>query len=177
MMTEDTLVQMLLEVAGGAVTDERDIVLARSAARWAHRHGWKLHLHNSFFIELQALSWWILAVRAEQLLEIRVRLEPGQGWLTHSRHQIADLGHGLNVLAAERLIPARFCTLGREALEDYAEAIDRGAAEMAGLADLPGAAAAEGDHYGWEMRIRAATLNQAADQARAFPRSELAVMT
>jgi hypothetical protein len=172
-MAEDALVQMLLDVAGGTVADERDVVLARAAARWASTHaGWRLHLCNSFFVEVETLSWWILAVRAEQLLEIRVRLGPGLGWHTHAQHHIAHLGHGLDVLAAEELLPARFSTLGRLALEDFAESLDRGATAMC---RRPAPGDEDPDIFAWEMKIRAAVMNRAADQARAFPRSELAV--
>lgn len=178
-MAEDTLVGMLLEVAGGQVDDERDIELARAAARWATEHaGWKLHLHNSFFVEYETLSFWILAVSSTQVLEIRTRLAAGRGWLTHARHEIAHVGHGLDVLAAEGLLPARFCTLGRRALDDYAEAMDRAASEFWRRAQevTPDEIAEYGEVYPHEMRVRAATMNRAADQARAFPRAELAVM-
>jgi hypothetical protein len=174
-MAEDALVAMLLEVAGGQVAGERDVKLARAAARWATEYaGWKLHLYNSFFFEVEAVGFWILANRSEQVLEIRTRLAGGRGWLTHARHRIAHLGQGLDVLAAEGLLPARFSTLGQRALDDYADALDRGASTLAGMAEED---AGEGEHYRWEMLIRAATMNRAADQARAFPRAELAVMT
>jgi hypothetical protein len=177
-MAEDALVGMLLEVAGGTVVDDRDVELARAAARWATEHaGWKLHLRNSFFFEVDALSFWILVNRIEQVLEIRTRLEPGKGWLIHARHRIGDVGHGLDVLAAEGLLPAQFSTLGRRALADYADAMDETAGNLGALADEVTEAeiAEHGDHYPWEMRIRAATMNRAADQARAFARRELAV--
>lgn len=176
-MAEDLLVQMLLEVGGGAVADERDVDLARAAAAWATAHGWQLHLHNSFFFEVDALAFWILANRVEQVLEIRTRLAPGKGWLVHARHRIAHLGHGLDVLAAEELLPPQFSPLGRRALFGFAEALDRAATEVGRLADeVSDAELAEyGNHYPWEMRIRAAVMNRAADQARAFPRAELAV--
>ncbi len=113
------------------------------------------------------------------MLEIRTRLAPGRGWLTHARHRIAHVGQGLDVLAAEDLLPARFSTLGRRALDDYAEALDRAAGEFWRLAQQATSAeiAEFGDYYPQEMRIRAATMNRAADQARAFPRGELVVTT
>lgn len=178
-MAEDTFVSMLLEVAGGQVADERDIELARAAARWATEHaGWKLHLHNSFFFEVETLQFWILVIRSSQLLEIRTRLAPGRGWLTHAQHRIAHIGHGLDVLAAEGLLPARFSTLGRRALDDYAEAMDRVASEFwrRGQEATADEIAEFGEYYPQEMRTRSATMNRAADQARAFPRAELAVM-
>jgi hypothetical protein len=173
---EDALVQMLLEVAGGAVEDERDIVLARAAAAWAARNtGWQMHLHNSFFFEVQTLSFWILANRGEQALEIRTRLAPGHGWLVHARHRIAHVGHGLDVLASEGLLPGRFSTLGRQALEDYAEALDRGAARIFQEANRVDGGQDDAAQAG--MRIRCLVMHQVAEQARAFPRTELAVMT
>jgi hypothetical protein len=175
-MAEDALVQMLLEVAGGAVADERDVELARAAARWAQKvAGWQLHLHNSFVVEREGLCFWILGNRAEQVLEIRARITADGPYRTHVRHRIAHLGHGLDVLAGEDLIPARFCTLGRRALDDHAEALDRAADELWRLAHLPGVNEGEGEWYDWELKIRSATLNMAADRARAFPRGELAV--
>lgn len=177
-MAEDALVQMLLEAAGGSVTDDRDVALARAAARWAtEQAGWKLHLFNSFFFEVEALSFWILLNRTEQVLEIRTRLAPGKGWLVHARHRIDNLGQGLDVLAAEGLLPDHFAPIGRRALERYAAAMDRAASELAAQADAVTAAeiAEYGDHYSWELLIRAATMNRAADQARAFRRDDMAV--
>lgn len=171
-MAEDALVQMLLETAGGAVDDERDVDLARAAARWAQEvAGWQLHLFNSFVFEREGLCFWILGHRTERMLEIRARVAVDGPYRTHVRHRIAHLGHGLDVLAGEGLIPARFCTLGRRSLEDHAEALDRAANEMWRLAHLPGI----DEDECWELKIRSATLNMAADRARAFPRGELAV--
>jgi len=171
-MAEDTFVQMLLEVAGGQVADERDVGLARAAARWAVERGhWQAHLSNGFFFEIETLTFWILVNRVEQVLEIRTRLAAGKGWLVHARHRIAHVGQGLDVLATEGLLPPRFSALGRQALDDYAEAMDRAAAEMASGRGFSGSAEDR-----WEMQIRAVTMNRAADQARAFPRAELAVM-
>jgi len=178
MVTEETLVGMLLDVAGGEVADERDVQLARYAARWAAGHGWKLHLHNSFFFEIETLSFWILAARSSQTLEIRVRLGDGRGWQTHARHRVAHVGHGLAILVDEGLLPACFSPIGRQALEDF-DALDRGASPLwrhaatAGPQEL----AEYGAHYPWEMRIRSAVMGSAADQARAFPRGQLAAMT
>jgi hypothetical protein len=119
-MTEDVLVQMLLELGGGIVRDERDVELARAAGRWAAASGsWVLHLSNGFFFEIETLTFWIRANRREQVLEIQVKLAAG-GWQIHARHQIAHLGHGLDVLAAEDLLPPRFSTLGRRALDAHA---------------------------------------------------------
>jgi hypothetical protein len=179
-MAEDTLVRMLLEVAGGEVADQRDVALARAAARWAIKQGgWQLHLDNSFFFEVETLSFWILAIRPEQLLEIRTRLAPGKGWLSHARHRIAHLGQGLDVLATEGMIPAEFSTLGYRALESYAEAMDRAAGEFGRRAQqaTPQELAEYGEYYPQEMLIRSATMSRAAEQARAFPRGRLAVLT
>jgi hypothetical protein len=149
-MAEDAFVSMLLEVAGGTIVDDSDVDAARAAALW------------------------ILAYRTQQVLEIRTRLAPGKGWLTHARHQIGDLGHGLDILAAEGLLPAEFSALGRRALGSYAEAMDQAAGQFAALADgvTDDEIAEFGPHYAWEMRIRSATMNRAADQARAFRRSD-----
>lgn len=125
-MTEDLLVQMLLELGGGIVRDERDVELARAAGRWAvESGGWVLHLNNGFFFEIQALTFWILANPREQVLEIQVRLGPGHGWQVHARHRVAHLGHGLDLLAAEELLPPRFSTLGRRALDAHAAVLWR----------------------------------------------------
>jgi hypothetical protein len=177
-MAEDALVRMLLDVAGGNVGLQRDVALARAAARWAVQHGgWQLHLNNGFFLEVQTLSFWILANRSEKVLEIRARLAPGKGWLTHARHRIAHLGQGLDVLAAEGLLPAEYSTLGYQALEHYADAMDRAAGEFSRRAQeaTTEELAEFGAGYSQEMRIRSATMGQAADQARAFPNGKLAV--
>jgi len=179
-MLEKVLVEMLRDAGGGEVLDPADEDLARAAARWAEQAGWQLHLHNSFFFEVQALlSVWILLVRSTQTLEIRVRLSDQPGWETHARHRIAHLGHGLEVLVAEGLIPARYSPVGHRALAEFATAIDRVAGQFGRLADETTPAEIEefGKHYPWEMRIRSATLHQVADQARAFPHGALAVTT
>lgn len=163
-MAEDALVQMLLEMAGGVVADDRDIELARSAARWATEvAGWQLRLHNSFVFEREGMHFWVFGNRVEQILEIRVRLVEGGAYRAHVRHRIAHLGHGLDVLAGEDLIPARFCTLGRRALEDHAEALDRAAMRL--ITGPTGASL-----FDW-----ACGLSEAAESARRFAGAELAV--
>lgn len=163
-MAEDLLVQMLLDVAGAAVTDDRDIKLARAAARWAEQvAGWRPHLHNSFAFQRHGLGFWVLGDRTEQILEIRVRLADDLPYRTHARHRIAHLGHGLDVLAGEDLIPARFCTLGRRALEDHAEVLDRAAIQLATGANGP------------VMMDWACGLAEAAASARRYAGAQLAV--
>lgn len=175
-MIESGFVQMLLDVAGGVVEDPRDLELARSAARWVRHAGWQPHLHNSFVVPGENLQRWVLMVRPVRELQIRVRIG-NSDWYPHITRTIAHVGHGLDVLADEGLLPARLCPIGRRALDDYAEALDRAAsafwrmAEEATEAEL----AEYGKHYPWEMRLRSATMNRAADQARAF-RGELAVL-
>ncbi len=179
-MVEEVLVQMLLEAGGGEVLDGQDLDLARAAAAWAVQDaGWQLHLNNSFFVEVQALSFWILLVRATQTLDIRVRLSDQPGWQTHSRHHVAHLGHALEVLVAEGMLPARFAPAGRRALEDYATALDRASARLHQLADQAADpdAVRYGRHQPQEMRIRAGALAEAAEQARGFLRPDLTAVT
>lgn len=170
-MAEDTLVQMLLEAADGAVADDRDVELARAAARWATEvAGWQLHLHNGFVFDRDALAYWVRHNVTEQVLEIRVRIDGVRPtYRTHARHHIAHLGHGLDVLASEHMIPARFCTLGRRALEDHAEVLERAAARLwAETAELPDADRAS-------RLDRALGLVDAAESARRFAGAQLAV--
>lgn len=178
-MAEDAFVRMLLEAAGGNVADERDVVLARAAGAWAHRHGWRSYLGEGqgMICGHSGLEFWIDDAPSRDALMVMVRIAPGTGWRKHARYPVAHLGHGLDVLAAEGLIPARFSTIGRRALEDFAEALDRGASALDQLGATATAAevAEYGEHYPQEMRVRAAVMNRAADQARAFPRAELAV--
>lgn len=168
------MVQMLMEVSGGNVLDDRDIALARAAGRWAHScAGWRPHLHNSFVFQNGAgLHFWVLAVGGQTL---EVRVGPGQGiWHTHLEVRVDDVGHALNLLAAEGLIPARFSTLGRGVLEDFAESLERSGTVMAELADdFDADQACEP----WELRIHAEVLQIVAEQARGFPGAELAVMS
>jgi hypothetical protein len=179
-MAEDTMVRMLMEVAGGNVVDDRDIALARAAGRWAHAiAGWQPYPDGGFVFDRGFLSYWVAGTDgAGQYLEIRVG--PGGGnWHTHLATRIDHVGHALNILAAEDLIPARFSTLGRQALDDYATASERSAQvmiEMADDFDREDLASAETIEP-WELRIRADTLLHAAAQMRAFPGAELAVMT
>jgi hypothetical protein len=178
-MAEDAFVQMLLEAAAGNVADERDVELARAAGAWAHRHGWRPYLGAShgFVCGHGGLEFWVDDVPTRDALLVMVRIQPGSGWRSHARYPIAHLGHALDMLATEGLIPPRFSTIGRRALEDFGEALDRSAgklwemAEQATLAEI----AEYGEHYPWDLRIRSAVMNRAADQARAFPRGELAV--
>jgi len=180
-MAEDAFVRMLLESAGGNVVDERDVVLARAAAAWALRHGWRPYLgdHQGFVGGHNGLEFWVDDAPTRDALMILARVQPGTGWKAHGRYPIAHLGHALDVLAAEGLIPARFSTIGQRALEDYAEALDRSASVLGLLAQEVGPAevAEYGEHYAWELKVRAAVMNRAADQARAFPRAELAVLS
>lgn len=166
------MVAMLLEAAAGVIADERDILQARVAARWTRQvAGWRLHLDRGFVFDRNGMQFWVHTDRIYGPgLEIQVRAAGANRWQTHATHRIAHLGHGLDVLAAEDLIPAYLSTLARRALEDYAETLDRSARRLAERADTE---SAQADPR--EMRIRAATLNQAAAQARAFPRAELAV--
>lgn len=169
-MSEDAFVRMLLEAADGVVTDERDVDLARAAATWALQPasrgggGWRSYLDDGFLIARSGLQYWVSAAAYRGRLIVMVRLEPGTCWRQHGQWQIADLGHALNVLANERLLPARFCTLGREALEDHAEALDR-AAER--LMDGPDATV---------MTDWACGLAEAAASARRFSAGQLAVL-
>lgn len=178
-MAEDAFVRMLLEAAGGNVADERDVELARAAGAWAYDHGWRPYLgeHQGFVCGHNGLEFWVDDVPSRDALMVMARIQPGAGWKAHARYPVAHLGHALDVLAAEGLIPARFSTIGRRALDDYAEALDRAARTFWLMAE--GAGAKEiveyGKYYPQEMRVRSATLNRAADQARAFPRGELAV--
>jgi hypothetical protein len=127
-MAEDTLVQMLLEVADGNVVDDRDIDLARAAARWAHEYGkWLPYLNNSFIFQRNGMHFWVVAKRSEQVLEVRASAGRRHRWTVHARHRIAHLGHGLNVLVTEELLPERYSPIGRRALEDHAEVLWRAA--------------------------------------------------
>jgi hypothetical protein len=177
-MAENGFVQTLLEAAAGNVADERDVELARAASAWAYRNGWRAHLGAGFVCDCNNLQFRVDSDVERDALTVMVRLRPGPGWKLHARYPIAHLGHALDVLAAEGLIPARFSTIGRRALEDHAEALDRGAAELAMMAELVGPAeiAEFGEHYAGELLVRAAVMNRAADQARSFPRGELAVL-
>jgi hypothetical protein len=179
-MTEDSVFQMLMEVAAGTVADERDVELAQAAAAWAARNDhWQPHLHNAFTFTRNGMRFLVTAYGAGQVLEIKVRAEGSpMGWQMHTRSRIAHLGHALNVLATEDLIPARFSTLGRSALDDYSEVCERSARRLWEMAHEPGAGEGEeGPGYPWELRLRAATLNMAADRAKAFSRAALQVMT
>lgn len=180
-MAEDAFVRMLLEAADGTVADERDIELARAAGRWALSHGWRPYIGEGqgFVCGHNGLEFWVDDAPSRDALVLMVRIEPGRGWKTHARYPVDHVGHALDLLAAEGLLPARFSTIGRRALDDYAEALDRAATHFWMMAETATAAelAEYGEHYPHEMRVRSATMNRAADQARAFPRAELAVMT
>lgn len=117
-MAEDSFVQMLLQAAQGSIEDERDVQLARDAGRWAVTEGgWKLHLHNGFFVPGTTLQRWVLVNRPDNLLTIRVRAAGRKNWVLHDERVVADLGHGLDLLAGEYLIPGRLCPIGRSAVE------------------------------------------------------------
>lgn len=176
-MAEDEMVAMLLEAADGVIHDERDIAQARLAARWVREvAGWRVLPSCGFIHERNGMQFWVLTDQAHgPMLQVRARAAGAELWRTHATHRIAHLGHGLDVLAAEELIPAYLSTLGRRALEDYAEAMDRSASTFWEMAENS-AGIIEGENYRWEMKIRSAVMHRAADQARAFPRSEVAVL-
>jgi hypothetical protein len=178
-MVENSFVQMLRDVASGEVADVRDLGLAVAAGEWAlagNHPRWQADpVIAGYLIPGNGIERWVGVNEIEQELEVRVRID-GSRWQQHATHRIAHVGHALDVLAAEELIPARFSTLGRRALEDQAESLDRAAARLSSMADDAYADESEiAPLYGWELRIRSATLSMAADRARAFPRGELAV--
>lgn len=170
-MAEDSFVQMLLEAAAGEVTDERDIGLARVAGRWAlTAGGWQLHLHNGFYVPGEGMDRWVLVNRPDQRLEVRVRIA-GADWRPHVSHTIAHVGHALDVLAAEDLLPARFSTLGRRALEGHAEVLERAAGRVRE------AARGEDNTLAYAGLVaRAVGLCEAAESARRYAGAELAVL-
>jgi hypothetical protein len=170
-MSEDAMVRLLLEVSGGCVLDDRDTALAQAAARWAHGFGrWRPYDGNGFIYERDGMTYRIMA-GAAQMLEIRVCIG-GRHWVTHLQARIEHLGHGLDLLATEGLLPARFSTLGRRALEDYAQACDRSSKIIAEMSEELQQGGLRG-----ELQVKAETLALAAEQARSFAGAELAVMS
>jgi hypothetical protein len=165
-MSEDAFVRMLLEAAGGNVVDERDVELARAAARWAlkPKNNWRRYL-DGFICGHDGLEFWVQHTPSRDALTVMVRLTPGTGWNQHGRYPVAHLGHALDLLAAEGLLPARFSTIGRRALEDHAEAMSRAARQLI-----------QGDSPDGQT-VWAAALSDAADSARRFAGAELAVMS
>lgn len=172
-MAEDAMVQLLMDISSCTVEDEHDIVLARAAGRWAHAvAGWRPYQHSGFVFEKSGLHFWVLGANLK--LQVRVSPDNKRSWHTHLECRIDHVGHALNVLGAEELLPARFSPMGRRALEDYATCLDRSAAVMRKVADDPDCAPTVEP---WELRIKAEALEAAGDQARAFPGAELAVMS
>lgn len=168
-MAEDAFVRMLLVAAGGHVTDERDVELARAAGAWAYEHGWRPYLGDcqGFVCGRNGLEFWVDGASAPDALLILVRLQPGTGWKIHCRYPVANLGHALNVLVAEELLPDRFSTIGRRALEDHAAALERSAAFIRRRSLFA-------DSEGW---VEADVLDQAAASARRFAGAQLAVLS
>lgn len=166
-MSEDGFVRMLLEAAGGNVADERDVELARAASTWALSHGWRPYLGDSqgYVRRRASLEWWVDDAPTRDALMIHVRLQPGTGWKRHGRYPVAHLGHALDLLAVEQLIPARFSTLGRQALEDHAEALQRAARQLV-TGDGPDG-----------QTVWAAALAEAAESARRFSGNHLLVLS
>lgn len=163
-MSEDGFVRMLLEAAGGEVTDERDLQLARNAAHWALNHGWQPSPYGDdqgFICNRGGLQFWVDDTSSRDALMVMVRLDSSADWRTHGRYPIAHLGHALDVLTAEGLLPAWFSTISRSALEGHAEVLWRAAkrvlAQDESLAD-------------W-----ACGLAEAAESAKRYARAELAV--
>jgi hypothetical protein len=172
-MVENSFVQMVSDVAGGEVADVRDIALAVAAGQWAldgDTPRWQESGAGGWVIPGNGMDHWVTMDDEFQELVVRVSIN-GSEWDIHVSHKIAHIGHALDVLAAEDLIPARFSTLGRRALEDHAEALDRAAAKIWAVA-RPGGG--EPAHDGLMSRVLG--LNQAADSARRFSGAQQAVL-
>lgn len=103
-----------------------DIQLVLQAERWLYQNGWEPHhvrgwsnVGRAFGVEEGCNGLWIR--------ERRRGFWDGTG----TRHPVRSVLAGLNVLVNEEILPARFSTYGRQALADYAEALDRSATRMA----------------------------------------------
>lgn len=164
-MAEDAFVRMLLEAADGTVADERDIELARAAGRWALSHGWRPYLGDGqgFVCGHNGLEFWVDDAPSRDALVVMVRISPGRGWRAHARYPVDHVGHALDLLAAEGLLPARFSTIGRRALADHAEVLWRAAKRVLDIDDAM---------FDW-----ACGLAEAAASAERFPSGELAVLS
>ena len=163
-MAEEAMARMLLDVAGDRVEDKRDLDLARAAARWATTQGhWQPHLHNGFFFERSGVCFWLLTI-GSQHLELRMRLQAQAPWIQHFSRPVAHLGHALDVLASEGLIPARYSPLTRRVLEDLAAAHECSAQVLAELAGEDDCGVADA----WRYQVQADTLRNAAESARRF---------
>lgn len=116
---EEDFVRMLLEAAGGNVADQRDVELARAAGNWALRNGWSQYIANGegFICDREGLQFWINDTAARDALMIMVRISPGTGWQVHGRYPVAHVGHALDLLAAEELLPPQFSAIARRVTE------------------------------------------------------------
>lgn len=179
-MIEDRFVQMLLEAAAGSVADERDLELARAAASWALTHNWQpvpgtFSAVEGFLIPGEGMDRWIANRGTEPRLVIQVRLDGGE-WCQHVSWPVDSLGHALDLLAAEQLIPARFSTIGRRAVLDHATVLDR-AGDILGDLAREGFYATRDRETELIMEGRISGLHEAALSARRFAHSELAALS
>lgn len=176
-MSENGFVQMLLEAAGGSIADQRDMELACAGAQWALSHGWRPYLgaYQGYVGGNRGLEFWVNDTPTRDALMVMVRVAPGTAWKVHARYPVAHLGHALDILAAEELIPARFSTIGRRALEGHAEALE-GAADT--LGDVVRRAYCADRNRDAELvgEARIASLLEAAESARRYAGAELAVL-
>lgn len=98
-------------------------LLVAAALRWAREQGWRGFGHRPRFYASPGPNPTYVYRSDTHLIIAR----PGDEAL-----KIRDAGQALNVMAAIGLLPARFSTLGSDALRDHAEVCRRFAVHLMG---------------------------------------------
>lgn len=121
----NALLNTLLDAAGDwQVMPADDLALVGAAEQWLTENGWELHYSRGWSNVGRAFT-----ADDEPGLVIRERRR-GFWDAEGVRHPVPSVGGALNVLANVGILPSRFSTLGRDALRDFGEALERAAERL-----------------------------------------------
>lgn len=171
-MSGDQLVRLLTVAASSRTVSDPDVALAHQAGQWLVEQGWQTH--GPWFVApapdyaacFRAPRTWSedgeFAIFFALLDKVAHRFGPTRRYPVHSFTQ------ALNTLVLMDILPARFSTLGRDALHDYVEVCDRTAQRVEQIAE---AAASDevNPHAGAvrrDLQMQADTWRLAAETAR-----------
>lgn len=119
------LLNTLLDAAGDwQVVPDDDLALVCAAEQWLIENGWELHYSRGWSNVGRAFT-------ADDEPGLVVRERRRGFWDAEGiRHPAPSVGGALNVLANVGILPSRFSTLGRDALRDFSEALERAAERL-----------------------------------------------
>jgi hypothetical protein len=106
--------------------DQADIELADQAERWLRGHGWETHYLRGWSSRDRSFA---APGRDDEphALIVRGRISNRIWEAAGERYPVANFRRALNTLAILEIIPERYTTIGRDALNDHATVCERAA--------------------------------------------------